>query len=1254
MKCPKCKIENSETRKFCKNCGAKLQNLCPQCGYNNLPSDKFCGECGHSLSAISSQIPKKFSFDEKTKKIQEYLPKGLTEEILIKRNEIEGERKQVTVMFCDMVGFTPLVEKLGPDKAYAIMGQVYDILIHCVYKYEGTVNEMMGDGIMALFGAPIALEDAPQRALWSALSIHREIEKFNDQLKGIRPIKMRIGIHTGPVVVGTLGNDLSIEFKAVGDTVNLASRMEGLAESGTTYVTKENFRLTKNLFRFEALGKKPVKGKEKAVSVYKLLSEKGDVYRPRLGSERMIYSEMVGRDKELDKLELQVMKVINGKGSVVNIIGEAGIGKSRLIAELKNQDIIRKVIIIEGRAISIGRNLSFHPIIDLLKEWAGIKESDGEAIAFEKLGSAIREIYPEKIDEVLPFVATLMGMKLSGKYAERIKGIEGEALEKLILKNMRDLLTKASELTPLVIVMEDMHWADISSIELMELLFHLAEKQRILFINLFRPGHKETGDRLVETVKERLPVYYTEILVQPLDEHMGEALIKNMLNIKRRYYPIVDKIAQRADGNPFFIEEVIHSFIDEEVVVVKDGKFEMTERIDTVVIPNTINDVVMFRIDRLEEKTRDLVKVASVIGRRFYYRILTEVAKTVEDIDNRLSYLKKIQLIRKRKRMEELEYFFNHALAQEAVYESILLQKRKELHLKVAESIEKIFCERLHEFYGMLAYHYSKGEDEDKTEDYLIKAGEEALKTSASIEALHYYQDAMELYLKKYGEAADPGKIAMLERNIALALFNKGQYAEAVEHFDKALVYYGEKSPKHSISVIFKFAVCFINFVISLYLPYLKFKKLPTQRDREIILLYVRKLEALGVTDPKRFFVESVYTLKRLANFDLTKIENGTALFAGASVVFSWAGIFFGLSRKTLEFCEKRIHEDDIKSMLFYKMCALALNCVASNYEVDYYNDDLVTQNLNTGEIYPSVLYIFHQGNMNIDRGCLNDAQRMVEKLSEIADVYENDFSRTIKYELKIKLLMKCRKPYEAINEIKDGINFANKKVMNMYVNQFYAIKARLQIMLKDIQGAEEALLHAKEYESEVEPMPYVYSNFLLSKFIFDLYRLEKSIKTGNELPRRRAAGYLQRHCNAASSGELTLVRLWRIKRELREIRRRTLRSGRKMIKNVKKVACDKTEAFKLMGTYFWLIDKQKNALRWWNKSIQEGERLGARLELSRSYFEIGKRLTEPKSRHSELKGKKAEEFLEMARAIFEELDLQWDLDDLDRIIAYR
>jgi class 3 adenylate cyclase len=258
MKCPECQTENPETKKFCHECGTKLSSLCPQCGSEYFPGDKFCGECGHQLSPPPRPISKELPFDEKIAKIQRYLPKGLTQKILAQRGKIESEHKQVTVMFCDMEGFTVLAEKLGPEEVYSLMDQVYEILTHKVHDYEGTVNELTGDGIMALFGAPIALEDAPQRAIRSALAIQREVNKFSEQLKSERrmlSIKMRIGIHTGPVVVGTLGNDLRVEFKAVGDTVNLASRMEALAEPGTTFVTEETFRLTKELFRFQAFGK---------------------------------------------------------------------------------------------------------------------------------------------------------------------------------------------------------------------------------------------------------------------------------------------------------------------------------------------------------------------------------------------------------------------------------------------------------------------------------------------------------------------------------------------------------------------------------------------------------------------------------------------------------------------------------------------------------------------------------------------------------------------------------------------------------------------------------------------------------------------------------------------------------------------------------------------------------------------------------------------------------------------------------------
>jgi len=264
MKCPNCQTDNKKEAKFCRKCGAKLSLICPQCGSENLPEDNFCDQCGHNLTIPSEQPLKDLSFEEKLDKIQRYLPKGLTEKILSQRDKIEGERKQVTVMFCDMEGFTNLSEKLGPEEAYSIMDQVYEILIHKVHDYDGTVNEMTGDGIMALFGAPIALEDASQRAIRSAYAIHREMVRFSDTMRqqsaGIPPVKMRVGIHTGPVVVGTLGNNLRVEFKAVGDTVNLASRVEGLAEPGTTCVTEETFNLTEGLFRFEALGKKVVKG----------------------------------------------------------------------------------------------------------------------------------------------------------------------------------------------------------------------------------------------------------------------------------------------------------------------------------------------------------------------------------------------------------------------------------------------------------------------------------------------------------------------------------------------------------------------------------------------------------------------------------------------------------------------------------------------------------------------------------------------------------------------------------------------------------------------------------------------------------------------------------------------------------------------------------------------------------------------------------------------------------------------------------
>jgi len=1198
---------------------------CPECQFDNAEGMNFCGKCGCKLFPSSKPTTENLSFDEKLEKIQKYLPKGLTQKILSQRDKIEGERKHVTVMFCDLVGFTQFSELIGPEKAYSIMDQVYEILIHIVQDHKGTVNEFTGDGIMALFGAPIALEDAPQQAVRSAIAIHKEMTNFSekirhDKIKDLLPLKMRIGIHTGPVVVGALGNDLRVEFKAVGGTVNLASRMENLADPGTTYVTEDTYKLTEGLFQFEAIGEKEVKGKKKPVPIFKLLSAKEEVYRPRLGLERMIYSEMVGRDKEFDKLQLQVMKVINGEGSVVNVIGEAGIGKSRLVAELKGSEVIKKVTLLEGRAISIGRNLSFHLIINLLKEWAQIKEDDSGAAALSKLEIAVRQVDPEEMHEMLPFVATLMGMKLSGRYAERVKGIEGEALEKLILKNIRDLLIKATKLSPLVIVAEDLHWADTSSIELMESLFPLVETQRIIFVNAFRPGHKETGDRVFESVKERLSAHYVEIVLQPLDERISETLINNMLKIKGLQQTVTNQIVERSGGNPFFIEEVVRSIIDEGAVVANNGAFEVTEKIDTVVIPLTINDVLMARIDRLEEKTRHLVKFASVIGRSFFYRILVEVAEAIENIDKRLGYLKEIQLIDKRRRLNELEYLFRHALTQEVAYESILHQKRKDLHLKVANSIEALFSTKLHKFYGMLAFHYSNGENLDKAEEYMIRAGEEALKSSASSEALHYYQGALKLYLKKYGDSTDPEKVATLEKNIAFAFYNKGQYAEAIEYFDKSLSFLGEKVPKHSFLLLAGFFFSIFSVFFSLYIPHLKWKGSPTQKDLDIFNLYASKIHALSQTDPHKMFIESFYALKKLTHFDLTKIEGGTGLLFGMVCIFAYTGIFFKLIKRILEFCKDKTKSDDLRSLISFELSSVMYNYYKGDWSfVKKSVPNLIVKNLNKGEIFLTTLCILYRGCIKIEIGSLSSAEEKVERLAEIASDFQNEQVAIYKYELNTNLLVKSRKHHEALKEVEKGIRLSKKLGLKVYLTFFYTSMAQVQMKLRNIEGAEESLLKAEEYQPEAKSILDYLLHFWIGKLELYFCHLEELIKTNDH-------------------------------REAVRIRKVFLKMSKRAVKISKKVAAYRTELFKLMGNYYWLIGKQRTALEWWKKSIFEGEQIGARLELSRTYYEVGKRLGEPKSKYNELKGIKAEDFLAKARTMFEEIDLQWDLDELESI----
>ena len=562
MQCPKCRIENPDGRRFCRDCGAKLVLACPNCQFENLPSDKFCGDCGHDLTQPSPAIPKELSFDEKIAKIQKYLPSGITEKILSQRDRIEGEKRQVTVLFCDMKGFTPLSEKLGPEAMYAMMDEVYEILIHKVHDYEGTVNEMTGDGVMALFGAPIALEDAPQRAIRSAMAIHREMTRFNERMRQEKgefpPVKMRIGIHTGPVVVGTLGNDLRVEFKAVGDTVNLAARMEQMAEPGTTYVTEDTFKLTEGYFRFEALGEKEIKGKEKPLKVYQVIAPSSRRTRFDVSAERGL-TPLVGRGRELALLLDGFERAKSGKGQAFSLISEAGCGKSRLLYEFRKALANEDATFLEGKCLSYGMGVAYHPVIDILKSLFDLQEGESDQEIREKVKMGLGII---GVDEpsTLPFLLELLSVKDSGleqmfMSREAKKDRMSEAIKRVVLKG--------SEKRPLVLAIEDLHWMDGSSADVIRDVLEILTGARILLIMTYRPQFVPTWG---------IKSYHNHLILHPLSNRESVEMVTHILGTEKAERSLEELIFTKTEGVPFFIEQLIKSLKDLGMIEKKENR----------------------------------------------------------------------------------------------------------------------------------------------------------------------------------------------------------------------------------------------------------------------------------------------------------------------------------------------------------------------------------------------------------------------------------------------------------------------------------------------------------------------------------------------------------------------------------------------------------------------------------------------------------------------------------------------------------
>ena len=728
MKCPKCQTENPETRKFCRECGTKVLLPCSRCGFENIPGDKFCGECGQNLSRPSKLLSPEPSFDEKLAKIQRYLPEGLTEKILAQRDKIEGERKQVTVMFCDMQGFTSLSEKIGQEEVYALMDQVFEILIHKVHNYGGIVNKMTGDGVMALFGAPIALEDAAQRAVRSALAIHREMIRFSDRLKQekrISPVRMRIGIHTGPVVVGTLGNDLRVEFTAVGDTVNLASRMERLAEPGTIYVTEDTFKLTEGLFRFEALGEKQVKGKEKPVKVYQVIALSTRKTRFDVSAERGL-TPFVGRERELELLLEGFERVKAGRGQAFSIMGEAGVGKSRFLYEFRKAVANEDVTILEGKCLSYGRGMAYHPLIDILKSNFDIREDEEDCKIREKIRRGLG-ILKVKEETTLPYLLELLSVEDSG--IDRIS-MSPESRKDRTIEALKEIILKGSEIRPLVMIIEDLHWIDRSSEDSLKYFLEGIPGARVLLIFAYRP-------EVVPSWGGRS--YHNQITLNRLSNQETLAIVAHLLETQEIDKDLEKLILEKTEGVPFFIEEVVKSLKDLRMIGRSGSKYQLAEDVKTVAIPSTLQDMIMARVDSLAEAIKSVLQTGSVIEREFNYELIKRVTGLDEQpLRIHLSLLKNAELLYERGIYPNSTYIFKHALTRDMVYDSILLKTRKQIHQKIGNAIEELYPEKIDDHLGALISHFTASEDCRKVADYSRLACKKAEDSMSLHEATDY------------------------------------------------------------------------------------------------------------------------------------------------------------------------------------------------------------------------------------------------------------------------------------------------------------------------------------------------------------------------------------------------------------------------------------------------------------------------------------------------------------------------------------
>ena len=661
-----------------------------------------------------------------------YTPKHLAEKILTSKSALEGERKQVTVLFADMKGSMELLADRDPEEARKLLDPVIEHMMEAVHRYEGTVSNLMGDGIMALFGAPLAHEDHAVRACYAALRMQESVNRYADGVRRTEgvPIQIRVGLNSGEVVVGAIGNDLKMDYTAIGQTVHLASRMEQMATPGSVLMTADALRLAEGYVQVKPLGPVSVKGLTEPVEVYEVTGVGAARSRLQAAAARGL-TRFVGRDAETEQLRKALEQARADHGQVVGVVGEPGLGKSRLFFEFTHSHRTQGWLILESGSVSYGKATPYLPVIDLLKAYFKIQDRDDQREIREKVTGKLLTL-DKSLESTLPAFLALLDVPVDDPMWQ---ALDPSQRRQQTLGAVKRLLLRESQVQPLILLFEDLHWIDSETQAMLESLVESLPTSRLLLLVNYRPEYQHGWAN---------KTYYTQLRLDPLPPESAGEILNSVLGNDHGLQSLKELLIERTEGNPFFLEESVRTLVETKVLAGERGNYHLEKKVESTQVPATVQAVLAARIDRLPPEEKQLLQSAAVIGKDVPFSLLQAITElSDEELRRGLTHLQAAEFLYETSLFPDLEYTFKHALTHEVAYGSLLHERQRALHARIVEAIETLYPDRLIEQVERLAHHAARGEVWGKALTYLRQAGAKADARSAIREAASYFEQAL-------------------------------------------------------------------------------------------------------------------------------------------------------------------------------------------------------------------------------------------------------------------------------------------------------------------------------------------------------------------------------------------------------------------------------------------------------------------------------------------------------------------------------